>query len=199
MQSFIKTTILLAGISLWGCGESLDIETPSGALHLLRNAVVAGDMAKTLQLTSSQTRSDLDTAVQLISAQHKAIQDLYPPAYKMGANGVYPRAVFEAKTAADLFSAFVADRLNKLPKNKGLVFGLSASSSPVIMGKQATVPTNSGESIGFALENTEWKTTVFEALVRDNLERVRANSLILKDNLETLKKLKQPAAAPATP
>jgi hypothetical protein len=192
----MKIWILSSGLTLLGCGENLDIETPTGALHLLRNAVVAGNMNKTLQLSSTQTRTDLTEAVRLIGVQRSAIQDVYPPEYRMGANGVYPRAVFKATNNIELFSAFVGERLNKLPKSKRLIFGLSVSSAPVVMGKQATVPTHSGESIGFALEAKQWKTTAFEALTRANLERIRANSKILSDNLLVLKQVKVQAPQP---
>ena len=192
----ISMTLVVAGCL--GCNENVDPATPDGALHLFRNALVANDVPQMLAQTSAKTRTTLTAILKHAKKQYATIKRSYPPEYAMGAWGAYPPGVISATTLDALFEAFIKERFEALKRGPGLTYGLSASGAPVVLGSTATVATKSGESVPFVLEEGRWRTTVFEATLLRNLERIGLNQRTLQENIAALKTYSK-KGAPAAP
>ncbi|MEE2756818.1 MAG: hypothetical protein VYA30_09150 [Myxococcota bacterium] len=193
MQSTIKFGFVLILLSCGACSDTIDPTVPDGAMHLLRDAIAKRDFKSLIGQLSQRTRIDLDTSVKLLNDQRQAIQAFYPPEYKIGALGVYPRAIFAAQNSHDLMKAYLAERLRKHPPSAGLQFGLTSRDRGLVVDGRATITTHSGEQFVFVKEEAEWKSTVFEATVGANLDLLKANQTILEENLSTLKAMKKAA------
>tara|TARA_B100001093_G_C26820301_1_gene1011587 strand:- start:1478 stop:2062 length:585 start_codon:yes stop_codon:yes gene_type:complete len=191
MKCTAKSVLLLISLVYSGCSDSLDPTMPDGAMHQLRDAIDKRDFNSLIEQLSKRTKVSLEQSVELLNQQRQAIQEFYPPEYKIGANGVYPRPIFAARSATDLIKAYLAERLKKHPSSARLQFGLTSRERGIIVDGRATVTTHSGEQFVFVKEGTQWKSTVFEATVAANLDLIKANQNILNENLMTLKEIKK--------
>lgn len=186
-------------LSLWGagCAENLDPATPEGALHRLRDAVMQKDASALLAASSQSTHQSLAQLHTRLAEQKVAIDERYPAEERAGARSAFPAGLLEAADSAALFAALVAPRVEALDASPGLGFGLTAMGRPTVTDQRASVPTQSGETVEFVLEEGVWRTTVFERALEQNLNRVRLNEQTLAENLKVFDELKRRAAATA--
>ena len=200
MRYSARTALLVIAISAGACSENLEPKTPDGALHVFRDALESRNYELMVKLCSKATRDALHASVELIGKQVDGFKS-YPPEYRIGALGIYPRRVLEAKTPASLLAAFLHVRLNQYPPSAGTRFGLSTATNPVVANGGASIMTHSGENITLIREGEDWRTTAFEQTVLQNYERIKANERILTENLVTLKKYPKPkpSAPPVAP
>ena len=187
-----------------GCSESLDPATPEGALHLLRDAVIAKDATRLLQASSTATRDKLAKLQVALKSQRDAIETKYPADHKATAYAVIPKAALEAKDAETLFIALVTPQLEAMEVSEGLRYGMSVKGRVQRDGDHAKVTTQSQEVVEFVFEDGLWKTTIFERQLDQNLDRTDVNARSLAENLKVLEELKRradrrarPAPAPA--
>lgn len=183
--------LMALALPLGGCEENLDPATPDGALHLLRDAVVQGDVAAVLAYSTQATRDHLAALHTVLKDQRIAIGEKYPDDQRTAARAAFPEGVLEAKDAAELFAALVKPEIENLDRGPGLKFGLTALGAPSISGERATVPTQSGETVEFVLEDGKWKTTAFERALEQNLNRAKLNQQTLEENLKVFEELKR--------
>ncbi|MCA9538832.1 MAG: hypothetical protein KC620_08085 [Myxococcales bacterium] len=185
---------LIVGLSVlvgFGCEENLDPKTPVGALHTLRDAVLARDVPALLAASSKATHDHLAALHALLKEQRVAFDERYPEEHRGPAKVAYPKGALEATDSAALFAALVQPELEKLEGGEGLKYGLTAYGSPAVRDDRATVPTHSGESYEFVLEDGVWKTTAFERPLEQNLNRARLHQQTLEENLKVFEELKR--------
>ena len=136
--------LLIAAVWAGACSENLDPKTPDGALHAFRDA----SRAATMNLWWILFKADPRRA-EIVSGAHMVQQaegfKRYPPEYRIGALGIYPRRVLEAKTPASLLSCLYV-RLNQYPPSAGTRFGLSTAATPIVANGGASIMTHSGET-----------------------------------------------------
>ena len=169
------------------CAENVDPSDPEGALHALRNAIMADDMDAVLAMTSERTQSDLERMHGLLMTQRTAFEsDAYSLVEKMKARAAYPKEIRQAETPSALFRALVAPRLDKMNRDEALEFGMTSNGTVTHVDLNTSVSTHSGQSVVFVNEDGEWKTTAFETSIHRNLLRVEANAKILEQNLKAL-------------
>ncbi|MEZ4435153.1 MAG: hypothetical protein R3F65_22335 [bacterium] len=203
---------VLAGLALvlsLGCDENLDPKTPEGAMHRLRDALMARDVGALLDASSAATRKQLAELQTLLQEQRVAIAERYPDDHRTDAKAAFPAGALEAADTAALFEALVEPELKKLDLDERLQYGMSALGRANLTptGDRATVTTRSGESVEFVLEDEVWKTTVFERAIEQNLNRAKLNRQVLEENLKVFeemkrreeKKAREAAAAAETP
>lgn len=178
-------------VCLVGCEENLDPASPEGALHRLRDAVVAKDAAAILAASSATTHKSLAQLHTRLKALKQAVDDRYPDAHREAARAAFPKGVLEAQDSAALFAVLVDPQLQGLDGGPGLGYGLSATGRPTVTNDRATVPTHSGETLEFVLEEGRWKTTVFERALEQNLNKVKLNEQTLAENLKVFEELKR--------
>ncbi len=191
--------VLLFGLAVAlvsiGCEENRDPQTPDGAMHLLRDALMADDIAGLLDASSARTRTLLAEMQTLLREQRTAIDERYPDDEKAGTAVAYPDGVLAAGDMVALFTALVKPEFGKLDRNEELSFGMSTLGQPNIDGDRALVTTRSGETVEFVLEEDVWKTTVFERPIEQSLNRVKLNRQTLEENLKVFEEMKRRAAA----
>lgn len=191
--------VLLFGLAValasTGCEENRDPKTPDGAMHLLRDALMAEDVAGLLDASSARTRTLLAEMQTLLGEQRTAIAERYPEAEKAGTAIAYPDGVLDAKDMVALFTALTKAELARLERDETLAFGMSTLGRPNVDGERATVTTQSGETVEFVLEEDVWKTTVFERPIEQSLNRVKLNRQTLEENLKVFEEMKRRAAA----
>jgi hypothetical protein len=195
MRAVLALLCLLAFLPLAGCEENRDPATPDGALHQLRDAVLAHDAAALLALSSAETRKHLDELHALVKGQATRIAKDYPPEHQQAARSAYPAGVLEAADAPALFAALVGPQLDKLEPTKGLRWGLTSLGAPSIDGDRASVSTQSGETLEFVREDGQWRTTAFEQHLQANVNRLKLNQQTLDENLAVFQELARRAAA----
>jgi hypothetical protein len=198
-KKFRWAALPLLCLSLWGagCAENLDPATPEGAMHRLRDAVMQKDAAALLAASSQATHQSLAQLHTRLAEQRTAIDEKYPVDERAGARGAFPTGLLDATDSAALFAALVAPKVEALQTSPGLAYGLTAMGRPTITDQRASVPTQSGETVEFVLEDGAWRTTVFERALEQNLNRVRLNEQTLAENLKVFDELKRRAAATA--
>lgn len=174
-----------------GCEEKLDPATPEGALHRLRDALMARDGQALLAASSSTTHQVLAQLHTKLKEQRTAIDEKYRTDEKPAARAAFPKGTLEAKDSGALFTALIEPQLGTLETSEGLKWGMTAMGSPTVTGERASVPTQSGETIEFVLEDGVWKTTVFERPLEQNLNRARLNEQTLTENLKVFEELKR--------
>lgn len=187
---------LLAGLVLalsLGCDENQDPKTPDGAMHRLRDALMAREVDALLDASSAATRKQLAELHTMLQEQRVAINERYPAENQADAKAAYPAGTLEAKDIAALFRALVEPEIAKLDLGEGLQYGMSALGRANLSaaGDRATVTTRSGESVEFVLEDDVWKTTVFERPIEQNLNRARLNRQTLEENLKVFEEMKR--------
>lgn len=187
--------IVIACFLLWACEENLDAATPEGALHQLRDAVLARDVDGLLSRSSAQTHATLAELHTLLKEQRQTITDRYPAEHQGPARTAFPAGVLEAADTGALFRVLVQPQLEALEPSDGLRFGLTSMGKPSIHGDRATVNTQSGESLDFVLEDGRWVTTTFERTLARNLERAKQHQQIITENLKVFEELKRREAA----
>lgn len=194
-----RAALPLVCLGLWGsgCAENLDPATPEGALHRLRDAVMAKDASAVLAASSQATHQTLAQLHTRLVEQRVAIDERYPEDARSGARTAFPSGLLESADSGALFGALVAPRLEALETSPGLAFGLTAMGRPTVTDQRASVPTQSGETVEFVLEDGVWRTTVFERPLEQNLNRLRLNEQTLTENLKVFDELKRRAAAEA--
>lgn len=180
-------------LALAGCEENLDPATPEGAMHQLREAVMAKDVAAILDASSASTRKHLAELHTAIKAQRTAIEERYPEEEKAAAKSSYPKGALEAKDSAELFAALTEPGLADLTFDDGLRYGMTTLGRANARDDRATVTTHSGETIEFVLEEGKWKTTVFERIIESNLNRARLNQQTLDENLRVFDEMRRRA------
>ena len=178
-------------LALVACEENLDPATPEGALHRLRNAVMARDSQALLAASSVATHDTLAELFSKLQVQKRAIDEKYRESDRAAARQAFPPGVLKAQDSGELFVALVRPQLGTLETSPGLKWGLTAMGQATIIEDRASVPTQSGETIEFVLEGERWKTTVFERPLEQNLNRVRLNEQTLIENLEVFDELKR--------
>lgn len=193
----LLASILALGVAFaaLGCEENRDPHTPDGAMHLLRDALMAEDPAALLDASSARTRTLLAELQTLLKEQRTAIAERYPDAFKGETSLAFPKGVLEAEDMVALFTALIQAESGALERDERLSFGLSTLGKPTVDGERATVTTRSDETIEFVLEEGVWKTTVFERPVEQNLNRVKLNRQTLEENLKVFEEMKRRAAA----
>ena len=191
----MRRTLLIACFALWACEENLDAATPEGALHQLRDAVLAKDADGLLGHTSAQTHSSLAELHTLLKEQRQTIADRYPAEHQGAAHTAYPPGALEAADTGALFQALIKPQLAALEVSDGLRFGLTVMGAPTVSGTHATVNTQSGETVDFVLEDGKWVTTTFERTLARNLERARQHQQTITENLKVFEELKRREAA----
>ncbi len=197
MRTALLLLLALAPPALLGCEENLDPATPDGAAHLLRDAVNGGDVSAMLTYSTQATRDHLATLHTLLKEQRLAIAERYPEEHRAAARGAYPEGALDAADGPALFKAMVLPELEKLEHGRGLAFGMTSLGAPSVTEDRATVSTQSGETIEFALEDGKWKTTAFEGPLEQNVTRVRRNQQTLEENLKVFEEMKRRAEAKA--
>lgn len=195
MRTLLAVLFGLALALTLGCEENRDPATPDGAMHLLRDALLARDAAAMLDASSAQTRKQLAELHTLLKEQRTAIAERYPVEHKAGTAVAYPPGVLEADDTVALFEALVKVELDKLDLDERLTFGMTTLGRPNAKDDRATVTTQSGETIEFVLEDGTWKTTVFERPIEQSLNRVKLNRQTLEENLKVFEEMKRRAAA----
>ena len=187
---------LTAGAS---CSENLDPATPEGALHQLRDTVIAKDPTRILEASSAATREKLAKLQTALKSQRDAIEANYPTDHKTTAYAVIPKAALDAPDAETLFVALITPQLEAMETSEGLRFGMSVKGRIHRDGDRARVTTQSKEVVEFVLEDGLWKTTIFERQLDQNIERTEVNARSLAENLKVLEELKRRAGRRATP
>lgn len=195
MRVWTRLTLALLLLTGLACEEQYDPSTPEGALHRLRDAVMAKDPSAVLARTSAATHTHLAELHTLIKEQRRAIEEKYPADQKVSARTAYPDGVLEADDTGALFAALIKPKLDTLEMSDGLRFGLTIRGLPAVNGETATVTTQAGESLTFVQENGEWVTTAFEPAVQASLDRVKLHQQALTQNLKVFEELKRRAAA----
>jgi hypothetical protein len=181
----------VVGLLALGCEENLDPATPEGALHRLRNAAMTRDAQALLAASSTTTHETLAQLQSKLQEQKTAISEKYRASDKEAARAAFPKGILEATDSGALFTALMAPQLATFDTSPGHKWGLTAMGSPTITEGRASVPTQSGETIEFVLEDNRWKTTVFERPLEQNLNRVRLNEQTLTENLKVFGELKR--------
>ncbi len=169
------------------CGPSTDPATIEGGLNSFASAVLAHDAAAILSRTSKKTHTLLESLHAELRKQSKAIAEDYPIEHRAAALGAYPVGVLEAESKEALFRTLIEGPLAKMQPTEGLRYGMTMFGAPVVSDTVATALTRSGESVEFTLEDGEWRATVFENPLRQNLERIRINARTMTGNLKLLK------------
>lgn len=195
MRWLITVVSSLVLVSSFGCEENLDPKTPDGAMHRLRDALMAKDVAAMLDASSAATRKQLAELHTLLQEQKVAIAERYPSEHQSEAKLSFPKGALEASDTAALFAALVEPELEKLDLDERIAYGMSALGKPSMggAGDRATVTTQSSESIEFVLEDGSWKTTVFERAIEQNLNRAKLNRQTLEENLKVFEEMKRRA------
>lgn len=187
--------LLLLLFGLPACEENHDPGTPAGALHRLRDAVVARDAKAVLAQTSTATHTKLAELHTLLKVQNRAIAEKYPEDQRLSARSAYPKGVLEAEDTGALFAALMAPKLDALDVTEGLKFGLSVRGLPSDDGETTILTTQAGESLTFVREDDKWVTTAFESAVQQSLERVKLHQQTLTQNLKVFEELKRRSAS----
>lgn len=185
--------LLLVGLP--ACEENHDPGTPAGALHRLRDAVMARDAKGVLAQTSTATHTKLAELHTLLKEQNRAIAEKYPEDQRLSARSAYPAGVLEAEDTGALFAALMAPKLDALEVTDGLRFGLTVRGLPDDDGDTTILSTQAGESLTFVREDDKWVTTAFEPAVQQSLERVKLHQQTLTQNLKVFEELKRRAAS----
>ncbi len=187
--------LLLVGLTvvaaLLGCAEPRDPATPEGAMHRLRDAVLAQDAPAILAAASANTQRALAQLHTKLKEQRAAIDERYPADAQAAARAAFPPAVLEAKDSAALFAALIEPQMKVLDRGPGLKWGMTVLGRPTVTDGRATVPTQSGETLEFVLEEGRWQTTAFERALELNLNRVKLNEQTLAENLKVFEELKR--------
>jgi hypothetical protein len=176
-------------LALAACEENLDVATPDGALHRLRNAVMKKDAPAILDSCSAQTTTLLKELFGIVSAQANVINTTYPEAHRVAARASYPPGMLEAKSPEALFGALLENGLKELNASPGLGFGMTAQGKPSVDGERASVTSQAGEAHEFVHENGVWKTTVFEREVSAAINHARLHQQTLDENLKVVAEL----------
>ncbi|MEZ4472131.1 MAG: hypothetical protein R3F60_15320 [bacterium] len=187
----LTLAVLLCLPALPGCEENLDPATPAGAMHQLRDAVMARDANALLARSSAATHQRLAELHTLLKEQRQAIAERYPDEHRAAARTAYPPEVLEAHDTGALFRALVAKRLEALETSDGLRYGLTVMGTPAGEGERVQVSTQSGETFEFVLEDGRYVTTAFERVLGRNLERARVYQQTLTENLKVFEELKR--------
>lgn len=196
MRSVAVLLACLLAVLGAACEENRDPTTPDGALHRLRDALLARDAAALLEMASPATHRHLAELHALLEGQARRFAQDYPGEHRPAAERTYPEAVLRAKDPAALFAALIEPQLAKLDRSPGLRYGLSAVGPPTVEGDRATVATRGGETIEFVRgEDGRWRTTAFEQQLEANLARARLNQQTLEENLQVFAELRRRAAA----
>jgi hypothetical protein len=196
MRAFVVLSMLLCA-ALAGCKENRDPATPEGALHLLRDAVLARDPAALLAQSSSATHKQLEELHKLLQGQAQHIEHDYPAEQRTSAKAAYPAGVLEAADPPALFAVLVTPQLGQLGAPDGVRWGLSALGIPAVDGDHASVSTQAGETLEFVREDGVWHTTAFEQSLQSDLNRARLNQQTLDENLTVFAELTRREAAKA--
>ena len=191
----LSIAVLLCLSALTGCEENLDPATPQGAMHQLRDAVMARDANAILARSSAQTHQRLAELHTLLKEQRQAIAERYPEEHRAAARTAYPPGVLEAADTEALFQALVTSRLAALETTDGLRYGLTVMGTPTTDGEHSQVSTQSGETFEFVLEDGRYVTTTFERTLARNLERARIYQQTLTENLKVFEELKRREAS----
>lgn len=187
---------LCALLGVYGCEENLDPQTPEGALHALRDALMEKDVAAILEASSETTQSRLSQLHTRLVEQRTAIEESYPEEHRSGARNAYPKGTLEAEDSRVLFAVLIEPKLKELKTGPGLKRGLSAQGSPTISDKRASLSTLGGETLEFVLgDDGHWRTTAFEQVLEQSLNQVKQNEQILAENLKVFEELKRREAA----
>jgi len=190
----MRLSLLLSSLLfLLACEENLDPTTPDGAMHHVRDAIQKRDTGRLLSVSSSNTHTLLVQLHTLLKQQGVAVAERYPEAHRHAAGLAYPKGTLEAADTKALFAALVAPGFAAQEAGPGLRYGMTAMGAPTVEGERATVATQSGETVEFALEDGTWKTTVFERSIEANLNRARLNQQTLEENLKVFGELKRRA------
>ncbi|MGK0360363.1 MAG: hypothetical protein ACI9U2_002676 [Bradymonadia bacterium] len=205
MRPLLSLLVLLL-VGLPACEENYDPSTPAGALHRLRDAIVARDAKAVLAQTSTATHTKLAELHTLLKEQNRAIAEKYPEDQRLSARSAYPKGVLGAEDTGALFAALMAPKLDILEVTDGLKFGLSVRGLPGAEGESTILSTQAGESLTFVREDDKWVTTAFESGVQQSLDKVKMHQQTLTQNLKvfaelkrrTSKKAKAAAAAPGS-
>jgi len=196
MHAPVIVTLLTLLVTI-GCAENLDPASPAGAMNQLRDAVMAKDMPKIRASCSSATGEKLAKLHGILKTQKAQISGHYPADHQATAYAIIPKEILDAPDQEALFIALITPQLEALETGEGLHYGMSAN-GPIQKGDgQATVSTQSKESIGFVQEDGLWKTTIFERQLDQNIERAELNGRSLTENLKVLEELKRRAAKKA--
>lgn len=190
---FSFVLLLLSCVFSVACDENHDPATPDGAMHQLRDAVMAKDTERLLTLSSANTHTLLVQLHTLLKEQAVAVKERYPDEHRHAATLAYPKGALEAGDTKALFAALVAPGFEALELGDGLRFGMSAMGAPTVEAEHASVATQSGETVEFALEDGVWKTTTFERAIEANLNRARLNQQTLEENLKVFREVSQRA------
>lgn len=187
---------LLAALALalsLGCDENLDPKSPDGAMHRVRDALMARDIGALLDASSAATRKQLAELHTLLQEQRVAIAERYPDEKRADARAAYPAGTLEAGDIAALFEALVEPEIKKLDLDERVQYGMGALGRATLnpAGDRATVTTRSGESVEFVLEDDVWKTTAFERAIEQNLNRAKLNRQVLEENLKVFEETKR--------
>lgn len=193
--ALLSCVSLLAAPGLLACEEQVDPATPEGALHRLRDAVLAKDPTAVLAQSSTATHTHLAQLHTLIKEQRRAIEEKYPEDQRASARTAYPKGALKADDTGALFAALVMPKLEALEASDGLRFGLSIRGVPAVDGTTATVATQAGESLTFVHEDGKWVTTAFEASLKSSLDRVKLHQQALTQNLKVFEELKRREAS----
>ena len=114
MKHVVRIAVLIAAVWAGACSENLDPKTPDGALHAFRDALESRNYELMVKFCSKPTRIALRSSVELLKEQAEGFKR-YPPEYRIGALGIYPRSILNAKTSASLLAAYLQARLEKYP------------------------------------------------------------------------------------
>jgi len=199
MTRLRRAALPLVCLGLWGsgCAENLDPATPEGALHRLRDAVMAKDTTAVLAASSQATHQTLAQLHTRLVEQRVAIDERYPEDARAAARTAFPAGLLETADSGALFGALVAPQLDKLDTSAGVAYGLTAMGRPTVTEQRASVATQSRETVEFVLEDGVWRTTVFERPLEQNLNTLRLFEHTLTENLKVFDELKRRAAAEA--
>lgn len=195
MRVWIGLVIALLLAGPLACETTYEEGSPEGALHKLRDAIVAKDPQAVLAQTSTATHTKLAELHTLLKEQNRAIADKYPDDQKISARSAYPDGVLAAEDTGALFAALIRPKLEALEATDGLRFGLTVRGVPVVDGETAKLATQAGESLTFVREDDKWVTTAFEGAVQQSLERVKLHQQTLTENLKVFEELKRRAAS----
>ena len=177
---------LAALLAVAGCEENLDVATPDGALHRLRNAVAKKDAPAILDSCSAETLKLVKELHGLIAAQAATVGTVYPEEHRVAARASYPAGLVEAKSPEALFSALLESGLKELNSSPGLSFGMTTQGKPSINGDHASVTSQAGEAFEFTLEGGAWKSTAFEREVSAAINHARLHQQTLDENLKVV-------------